>query len=192
MTSELSRPSLVRSHLETLVKRLAEEPDAGIRDYESVRRQLVGFFERRGVHFADALADETIDRVARRLGEGETVLNLSGYFYGVARFVLLEWRRRQVQEQKALREHSLILVTADDDTDVGLRDQRLACLEKALDALPPESRSLLVRYHDVRLEARRQLADEMGITYTTLKTRAHRIRLTLAGWVGRCMDSEGL
>src|SRR5688500_18709486 len=96
-----ARSSLTGPHLELLLKRLSEQDDAEMRDYAVVRRKLVGFFERRGARWADALADDTFDRVARRLGEGEKIDHLGGYIYGVARLVLMEWRRREEREDSA-------------------------------------------------------------------------------------------
>jgi RNA polymerase sigma factor (sigma-70 family) len=186
-----SSPRLTRSRLDRLLKRLAEESDAEARDYRVVRRRLVGFFERRGVAWADALADETIDRVARRLGEGEAILHLNGYFYGVARLVLLEWRRRQDREDSARRQHAPLLASQHEDGSPVQREKRLACLEECLRKLPRDSRSLIVKYHKVRLEARQALAEELGITYTSLKTRAHRIRLQLAGCLSKCLGTDG-
>src|SRR5215813_2559377 len=59
--------------------------------YEILRCKLVKFFEWRACAvLAVDLADGTIDRVARRIEEGEQVQNVSNYAYGVARMVYLE------------------------------------------------------------------------------------------------------
>ena len=58
--------------------------------YEFMRRKLVEFFEARGGDSPPDSADEAINRVARRISEGEQIDNLNSYCYGVARLIWLE------------------------------------------------------------------------------------------------------
>src|ERR1044072_6747769 len=64
--------------------------------YEEVRRKLIKIFACRGCAEAEDLADETINRVIRKMQElidsyvGDPAL----YFYGVARNVHLEYVRK--------------------------------------------------------------------------------------------------
>ena len=84
------------------------DPDrerAGIR-YEIVRLKLVKFFEWRGCESPEDQADETINRVARRIDEGEVINNLESYFLGVARLLLLESEKRRAKERAAVAELS--------------------------------------------------------------------------------------
>jgi DNA-directed RNA polymerase specialized sigma24 family protein len=182
-----TRRGLQGPHFEILLKRLGGDTDTGAREYDVVRRKLTGFFVRRGCRWAEKLADDTIDRVARRLGEGEAVVHLNAYFYGVARLVLLESRRHEAREQEAHREH---VPAPMDDGAPAWREKRIACLDRCLATLPHESRDLVVKYHRVQLEGRKQLADLLGITYVSLKTRAHRVRTQLAGCVSECLQAS--
>src|SRR5690242_15807691 len=61
--------------------------------YEDLRRTLIKFFEWRGAPFPGEQADETFNRVARKLDEGVEVKNFGGYCYEVARRVCLEVRK---------------------------------------------------------------------------------------------------
>src|SRR4026209_1657872 len=65
---------------------------AGAR-YEDLRRTLIRFFEWRGAPFPEEHADETFDRVARRLDEGVDVKNVGAYCYTVAKLGLLGTRK---------------------------------------------------------------------------------------------------
>ncbi|MEJ7712917.1 MAG: hypothetical protein WKF84_24510 [Pyrinomonadaceae bacterium] len=56
--------------------------------YEELRRILIRFFEWRGAPFPEEQADETFNRVARRLDEGVKIKNIGGYCYEVARLVV--------------------------------------------------------------------------------------------------------
>jgi hypothetical protein len=76
---------------------LDEDVDRAARLYEAIRARLVRIFEWRRLASADELADEVINRVARKLVEGEQVRTTDRYafFAGVARFVCQEAARRQ-------------------------------------------------------------------------------------------------
>src|SRR4051794_16211659 len=74
----------------------ADRERAGYR-YEAIRRRLITIFTCRGCREAEALADETINRVTIKLPEiadayvGDPAL----YFYGVAQKVHLEYLRKR-------------------------------------------------------------------------------------------------
>jgi len=79
--------------------------DAG-KEYEILRVKLVRFFEWRGCDAADFRADQTIDRVMRRIDEGQVISNLMGYVYGVAKRVSPSAsRRRQISNLKSRHLH---------------------------------------------------------------------------------------
>src|SRR5437588_10716542 len=70
--------------------------------YQQIRSNLTRLFEWRGCPFPEDHADETINRVARRLEEGEEVREVTKYFFGVARLVVLQVRKGQARERPAL------------------------------------------------------------------------------------------
>ena len=73
------------------------DADCAGRKYEMLRQKLCAYFEWQGCFHADICADETMDRVAHRLANGEkiTAANPTVYFLGVARNVLREYRKQQ-------------------------------------------------------------------------------------------------
>jgi len=172
---------LTRQAFERLLQRLGPDREAAAREYETIHRRLVELFDWRGVPSPEVLADETIDRVARRLDEGVTVEHLRAYFYGVGRHVLLEWRKRRAFELAAVQDPRPS--AADAMVAAAEGEARMECLESCLRELPRESRDLIVGYYQgtgrSHLEGRKVLAESLGISYTTLKTRAHRIRVWL-------------
>src|SRR5262249_8961815 len=102
MTSPSStRWKLSAEALESLLARLGPDPESAGQEYEAVRGSLILFFDRRGMAHPDALADETLDRVARRLAEGEVVAHLHGYVFGVAQRVCSESQRSSGRERAA-------------------------------------------------------------------------------------------
>jgi DNA-directed RNA polymerase specialized sigma24 family protein len=182
------RWNLTGHALDRLLRRLSEESDVAVRDYEVVRLKLVGFFERRGFPGPDALADDVIDRVARRLEEGERVEHLKAYFYGVAKRVAMECARRRSGERAAVERQRPFLADAEAPE---VRESRAACLEHCLQSLNADSRGLITRYYRCGLGERERLAESLGVSYSCLKTRAHRIRNVLARCLRECLEGKG-
>jgi DNA-directed RNA polymerase specialized sigma24 family protein len=184
------RWSLTREALERLLSRMGPDPEAAAREYETLRTRLLEFFDARHACSPETLADETLDRVARKLDEGESVRNLRAYLYGVARRVALEAEKLRAREWAASRD--LRALPAREPPE--LVEARVDCLERCLRELPAESRELIVGYYDdtgvAPLERRRRLADQLGITYTALKTRAHRIRTRLEACLQTCLQER--
>ncbi len=179
--------SLTGQALARLLERLGEQPEAAAREYDAIRGKLVGFFERRGIAGPEGLADETIDRVARRLEEGETIEHVRAYFYGVAKRVAIEWKRRRAAEGTAIDRQRACLA-ADEAPEA--REARVACLESCLRHLPPHSRELILGYYRGQGGERKRLAKSLGMTYTSLKTRAHRIRSALGECLRECLEAQ--
>ena len=183
---------LTRSSFDRLLSSLDPDREHAGERYELMRRKLAKFFECRGSLAADDDADETISRVARRIEEGEPVEHLNAYFYGVARLVLFESRRRPQWQQLSLDADPAAADTAQDDP---ASEARLACLETCLDTLPPDQRELVVGYyqgdHAERIRLRRTLADRHGIPMNALRIRVHRLRLLLETCVAGCLTRSG-
>src|ERR1700679_829520 len=89
--------------LDALLERLAADGDVAPA-YARLHMRLVTFFRLRLPADAESLADEVMDRLARRLGDGTTVLSLAGYALGIARLVGMEAGARQRRERDAARE----------------------------------------------------------------------------------------
>lgn len=168
-----------REALDRLLARLG--PD-GAAEYEVLRRRLVGYLGLRGVREPEAAADETLDRVARKLTHGAAIESIRGYVFGVARMVLLETERRDVRERIAGR--SWLAVAREEDAAESERRHR--CLEHCLGSLPAESRELVERYHG-GAEDRQALAREADIAPGALRTRMHRLRNALADCLAGCL-----
>ena len=156
--------------------------------YLQLRNNLTRFFEWRGCSFPDDHADETINRMAKRVAEGEAILNHSGYAMGVARLLLLEINKGRQREQSALAE---IGSTPDvyDPADDG--ESRLTCLRSCLQTLSPDNRELIIQYYQgekgEKIENRKKLLARLGIPVNTLRMRALRLREKLQLCVEQCL-----
>jgi RNA polymerase sigma factor (sigma-70 family) len=176
-----------------LLAQLDADLDRAGEKYALLRQKLAKFFEVRGCHTPAEMADETINRVARRLAEGKEILagEPARYFYGVARNVLREYRESRARQSCSLDDISQAEHPCHDPVEAlaraelrDLYERRLEKLENCLAQLPPAHRDLLLRYYcgeqRDRIEGRRELAAQLGITVNALKIRVFRLRETLA------------
>ena len=65
--------SLTSASFDSLLAQLGPDRESAARAYIELRRALFIFFATRGAASPDEMTDETINRVARRLSEGERI-----------------------------------------------------------------------------------------------------------------------
>ena len=178
---------------------LDEGADSGGEKYLEMRRRLAAYFDRRNCLTPDELADETLNRVARRLEEQGCIKDATPahYCYIVAKFVLLEYFREPE------RGHAAIDVTsherrtsyaASSATDAAPESQQLLdSLERCLNELEPQERELILHYYRgeqrEKIEHRRELAGRLGLTMNALSIRACRIRNKLEACLKSCFET---
>ncbi len=172
-----------------LLARLDADAGRAGTEYERLRRTLVRFFEWRGAVSSEVCADEALDRLARKLEEETVVKDVSSYAHGIARLVLLEQRRQPVFA--SLDGLSELSGAADGDPD---DRQELDDLDRCLDAMDADSRSLLLRYYEgerrVKMENRRRLAQTRGLSDNALRSRVQRLRDRLQACMARCREDR--
>lgn len=187
MTSADDRPprkvrwEINRDALDRLLTALDDDRDAASREYEALRRRLMDVFAWEGSEAPAELADETLDRLAKRLSEGVVVerTDIARYAFGIARLLLLETARARRTRDAAMRE--MAQTTGRTDESEALWEALGRCLEQ----LPPESRRLIEAYYAGDREA---LARSLGISINALRNRALRIRQLLHDCVSRQHD----
>lgn len=169
--------------------------------YAGVQRKLAKFFEWRGCPDGAMYADLTLERVARRLGEGATVTTPNPYTFimGFAQNVLREYLRQPDRRFASLEDAQTISAsTAGDPIDeLGARrseDRRFECLDQCVGKLPTEQQCALLRYHEgqarTRIDARKQLAASFGIPVSALRLRMFRIRESLERCILNCVGAN--
>jgi DNA-directed RNA polymerase specialized sigma24 family protein len=181
---------LTRESLEKLLLCLDGDPERAGEKYETLRLGLVRFFEWRGCAFSEDRADETIDRVAKKLIQGEEIRDIYKYSAGVARFVYLETVKEWEQQQAALRERPAAPIA--DST--AAEEAHLECLRRCLRALPAESSQLILTYYQdmgsTKIAARKSLAQQLGVSQHTLRMRLQRLRAKIEECVVGCVRSQ--
>jgi DNA-directed RNA polymerase specialized sigma24 family protein len=169
-------PGLTPEEFEALLAMLHPDREKAGEIYESIRGRLIRLFEWRGCSHAEDLADETINRVARKFARGLELERQDSYpyFCGVAHHVFQEVVRREAREHKALESGDWSSSPPPEDEP----DYRLDHLRACLQTLEADQRRLLLRYHqdDQRIRSRKDLCDELGIPMNALRIRVHRLR----------------
>jgi DNA-directed RNA polymerase specialized sigma24 family protein len=176
---------LTQESFDALLDWLGPEREQAGQKYEQIRTRLIKIFTCRGCWEPELLADETINRVIKRLRE--IPANFKGdqarYFYGVANKVHLEYLRRRQVVPTVLPPIDSMRVEAE-----------FKCLEKCLEHLTPENRELVEQYYQSerkgKIEQRRMQAKRLGIAPNALRIRAHRIRGTLQQCVKNCLERD--
>jgi len=186
--SRKEKRELTREEFDLLLARL--DPDrnsAGVK-YEAARRKLVKFLGWWGSDSPEEHADETINRVARKILAGELIVDINKYFVGVARLVYSEHVKERARNRQALA-----ALPAGPPTDEAPehREARFECYERCLQTLSEANRDLVIKYYQAsggnKAASRNELARRMGIQLNLLRIRAFRIRKALKDCVRDCL-----
>jgi DNA-directed RNA polymerase specialized sigma24 family protein len=181
--------SLTQEAFDKLLAAFSQNREEAARQYENLRTRLIRFFEWRAIPPADDRVDETLNRVARRIDQGQQVDNVVAYAYRVAYLVSLE----------ALKEPELVDIDQEtidpprteqpfEDTEHAPRQH---CFDRCLGELTVDSRKIILSYYQdergAKIERRKNLADQLKISLDALRIRAHRIRKGLEGCINSCL-----
>lgn len=188
--------TLTREAFERLLVAFDADRDSAAQKYEIMRQKIIEFFEARGTDASPDYADETFNRVARRITEGEEIKDLNSYFYGVARLIWLEFLRARDKESIPLElaPVPIAINVAEVEAERHQQEQRLICLENCLSKLSPANSDLIVEYYreeqGLKIEMRKRQAERLNTTINGLRLRASRIRAELAKCVHSCVQAS--
>ena len=182
--------SLTQEAFDRLLDSLGTDRDTAGSRYLEIRRNLVRLFEWRGCPTPDEYADETINRCARKIAEGEEIRDVGTYCIGIGRMLLREMSRDQSHRVRPLEEAPEPRVQpAEPGIDP---DRRAQCLRSCLDQLSPETRNLILHYYQgdkgEKIKNRKGLTELFGIPASTLRMRALRVRERLQLCAETCLS----
>ena len=172
---------LTDESLACLLRALGQGEAHPLRRYTRLQERLTFFFMHHRASLPEDLADQSIDRLARALLEGRSIVSLEAFALGVARMILREEQARALREQRAWEQAERNRFTPQ------LTPEETECEEQVqqagLEALPPAARDLLAAYHTgqgaQRIDERRQLAHRMGISMGALRKRVFDLQSAL-------------
>lgn len=182
--------TLTQEAFDGLLLSFGDDRDSGGTKYLEIRNHLTRFFEWRGCPFPEDHADETFNRIAKRVTEGEQIQNPAGYAMGVARLLVLEIMKGRQREQVALNELTTMTTEVSSQRDDG--EARIGCLRSCLNELSIENRQLITEYYEGekgdKIQNRKKLVEKLGIPVNTLRMRALRLRDRLQVCVEDCLS----
>jgi DNA-directed RNA polymerase specialized sigma24 family protein len=153
--------------------------------YEELRDALVKFLAWRSAQFPEELVDETFNRVARKLDEGEEIRDLAAYCHGVARIVFRKSQEHPSNKRVELGELKAIVFQESDVTD-----SRWECLDHCLNQLTDENREMIIEYYQderrEKIDHRAAMAERLGIQPSALRSRVRHVRGKLERCITRC------
>ena len=181
--------SLTQAAFDRLLDSLGPDRDAAAGRYLEIRRNLVRLFEWRGCATPDEYADETLNRCARKVGDGDEIRDLATYSIGVARMLLREMSRDRSREARPLDEAPeprTLPAEAPDESAA-----HIECLRRCLAELSPANRDLILNYYQgekgEKIKNRKSLTEMFGIPANTLRMRALRVRERLQLCAANCI-----
>jgi DNA-directed RNA polymerase specialized sigma24 family protein len=154
-------------------------------EYRRLHERLVRLFTLNRVGDPQALADEAMDRLARRIAEEcGRIESPSAFLSGIARHLLQEEERRRIRERETVKEWASQLAAKR-----GTDEELMQRIEECLNRMKPEQQELLRGYYretgGEKIEHHRQLAAERGVTLNALRNRLMRARRELDECVRR-------
>ena len=179
--------SLTQEAFDKLLDSLAPDRDAAANKYLEIRANLLRFFEWRGCPFPEDHADETFNRVAKKIVDGEEIRNHSAYVIGVARLLVLEIIKANAKQRDALND-----LPDSENTYDELAEARIECLQHCLQQLSQDNRELIMEYYQgdksEKIENRKRICERLGLAINTLRMRAQRLRDRLQVCVEDCVS----
>ncbi|HSE43268.1 MAG TPA: hypothetical protein VLH08_21090 [Acidobacteriota bacterium] len=183
---------LSQSAFQRLLTWFDEDAEAAGQRYVEIRRRLYQYFDRKNCSSPMELADETLNRVARRLEEeGEIKESTASQFcFNTARYIFLESLRQRQHHQQL---HDGVVVSSEfhDDEE---EQRRSDCLERCLQTLDSQDQDAILSYYRgerrSRIENRKLIAAKLGVSMNALSIRACRIRIKLESCIRKCLDNK--
>jgi RNA polymerase sigma factor (sigma-70 family) len=177
---------------ERLLNALGSNQESAGERYLELRLKLRSFIIWKGGRETDVddLVDETLDRLAKKLGEVEVIVNINAYSYGIARHVLFKYLRSRVEMSLEDDPPEILIAEAPEESD-----KRYKCLKKCLAKLNSQDRELILGYYDVEGNEknkykRKILAKQFNKTAGSLKVQATRLREKLRRCINSCANGD--
>jgi DNA-directed RNA polymerase specialized sigma24 family protein len=195
-----SRRPLTHAEWTGLLAALDSDAQLAAEKYETARAGLIRIFRSQGLwSVAEELADETIDRSARRLLEKSTtdepIGNILAYMRAVAARVATEARRHPAPLPLDKAPEPSFLPEEAQEERGGTWERALGYLRQYLRALPASDRKVIVEYYRYsegeKIERHRSLAHSRNQSSGALRVKACRIRRRLGEKLREALGAEG-
>jgi RNA polymerase sigma factor (sigma-70 family) len=175
--------TLTKDEFDELLDWLDPNPDRAGERYEAIRQSLITVFLNRQCEEAEDLADETINRVARRSKELKAtyVGKPELYLYGVAKNVMHEYYRKR----------NRVIQPPPPPPSLEELEPYLACLDECLAKLPRGNSDLILLYYQDqkkgKIASHREIGVRLRLKAGALRARVFRIRVLLEKCILECL-----
>ncbi len=186
---------LNQKDLDALLAIFSNDREEAGKAYEDLHKGLVRYFASKGCSDPFDLADETLSRVAAKASTFDRSLNIkaSSFVYGFASRVFLEYirapERRAVEFETAMHPRTYGLDEPNEN------ESAINCLDECLSKYPADERAMIISYYSrekkEKIEFRKRMARNLGVTMEVLHMRVHRMRAALKTCVSRCLAKMG-
>lgn len=131
---------------------------------------------------ADDLVQETFLTITRKAGEFQRGTNFLAWAFSIARFKLLEARRRQARSPLELSDEVIELL-ATSAPETAFTDPRFGALRHCLDRLAPRAQEIMrLRYHEEH--GPEEIAARLDWSANAVNVALSRAR----AWLRRCVE----
>lgn len=188
---------LTQEAFDALLSWLSPDHERAAQKYEEIRHTLTRRFQQLGCAEPEELANETFDRVARKLPE--IVETYQGdpapYFFSVAFYVRKEHLRRPAFVP--LPETELTVASLPRKPQLFDDDELMdVCLRRCMEQLTERSREIISKYYrgerQVKIRLRKELAEQLGIKLPNLRLQAQRVRADLKKCILECIERNSI
>lgn len=181
--------AITKEEFDSFIEWLDKDRDQAAAKYVVIRRRLVTFFNCRGCNDPDSLADETINRIIRKLPSFSPTDEKARIFYGFAKFVYLEQLR--IIDPIPLTDFLKLEVHPEMDVD---REQLHQCLNRCLQKQPSDRQKMFISYYLVekgeKVEHHQKLAELSGLTIGGLRKRIFDLKEKLTDCIKKCLKNN--
>ena len=137
----------------------------------------------------DDILQDTLVKTYQHLHTLGAEHSLKSWLFQITNRTLIDFYRK-----KGRAAHTELTDLSDEKSDLSTSQEIAQCVEPFLSGLSDESRELLLAV-DIHGKAQKELAQEKGIPYTTLKSRVKKARTELKSLFTQCcrftVDSRG-
>ncbi len=182
-----------QSNFDKLLNWLGASPETAAEEYEHIRRTLIKIFLARGFTNAEDLTDETIDRVATKIGEIETIYTGQKilYFLSVAKFIRQEaYRNKEINIGNSDFANSASPTNIFPDNEQEFSTLQKKCLKECFSELKQRHKTLILEYYDnvgkEKIAHHKHLAKENEVTISALRNQVYRVKMRLSECVKNC------
>ena len=178
--------TLTQESIDKLLAHLGDDHETAGIAYQDLRCKLIIFFECNRCTDAEELADVTLNRLARKLCDGEAIQKPMLYAHSSARYVLCEyWRRPEISAislDESVQDFENNYATYVEDTraqhEAEMRREEI--MRRCFMQLPAHQRRLLIDYYHCEkgplADQRKRMAERLRITPNALSIQVHRLR----------------